>query len=134
MSGNQKRKRLSILAVLLAVTAAGAVAGGHAAQKKESARRGEKEGRIAVADGVELFYRRFGDSPDFIIFLHGGPGLSMTHGGMALIPLGRRHSLILYDQRGGGRSTLVQDPALLTAAADVRDLEELRKHFGAEKV
>jgi proline iminopeptidase len=40
----------------------------------------------------------------------------------------------LYDQRGGGRSDLVKDPKLLTADADVRDLEALREHFGIDKM
>lgn len=47
-------------------------------------------------------------------------------------PLAEHHTLILYDQRGGGRSDLVKDPALLTADADVRDLEALREHFNIE--
>jgi proline iminopeptidase len=40
----------------------------------------------------------------------------------------------LYDQRGGGRSDLIKDPARLTADADVRDLEALREHFNIEKM
>ena len=58
----------------------------------------------------------------------------MGDGGYAMRPLAEQHTLILYDQRGGGRSDLVKDPKLLTADADVRDLEALRQHFGVDKM
>jgi len=58
----------------------------------------------------------------------------MGDGGYAMRPLAEQHTLILYDQRGGGRSDLVKDPELLTADADVRDLEALRQHFGVDKM
>jgi proline iminopeptidase len=93
-----------------------------------------EQGHFTAADGVRLFYRKLGRGRDFIVFLHGGPGLSMGDGGYAMRPLAERHTLILYDQRGGGRSDLVKDPALLTADAGVRDLEALRQHFGIQKM
>lgn len=93
-----------------------------------------EQGYFTGADGVRLFYRKLGGGRDFVVFLHGGPGLSMGDGGYAMRPLGERHTLILYDQRGGGRSDLIKDPKLLTADADVRDLEALRQHFGIEKM
>jgi proline iminopeptidase len=40
----------------------------------------------------------------------------------------------MYDQRGGGRSDVVKDPSMLTAASHVRDLEALREHFGIQKM
>jgi len=40
----------------------------------------------------------------------------------------------MYDQRGGGRSDLVSEAGSLTAQHHVRDLEQLRKGFGFEKV
>jgi len=93
-----------------------------------------EEGYLTAADGVRLFYRKLGAAQDFVVFLHGGPGLSMGDGGYAMRPLAERHTLILYDQRGGGRSDLIKDPRLLTAGADVRDLEALRQHFHIEKM
>jgi len=93
-----------------------------------------EEGYFTGADNVRIFYRKLGAGQDFVVFLHGGPGLSMGDGGYAVRPLGNDHTLIMYDQRGGGRSDLVTDPALLTADADVRDLEALRQHFAIEKV
>jgi proline iminopeptidase len=93
-----------------------------------------EEGYFTGADSVRIFYRKLGAGQDFVVFLHGGPGLSMGDGGYAMRPLGNDHTLIMYDQRGGGRSDLVKDPALLTADADVRDLEALRQHFGIEEM
>lgn len=97
-------------------------------------RKPVEEGRFIAADGVGLFYRKVGNGRDFVVFLHGGPGLSMNDGGLDMEPLAAGRTLILYDQRGCGRSDIVKDPAMLTAAADVRDLEALRRHFHIEKM
>ena len=104
------------------------------AQQKSSRPR-VQEGNLVGADNVSLFYRRVGEGNDFIVFLHGGPGLSMENDGFLMDPLAdKKHALIMYDQRGGGRSEIVRDPALLTAASHVRDLEALREHFGIQKM
>lgn len=93
-----------------------------------------EEGYFTGADQVKLFYRKLGTAHDFVVFLHGGPGASISDGGYLMEPLARRHTLIMYDQRGGGRSDLVQQPDLLTVDAYVRDLEALRQHFGIERM
>ena len=94
-----------------------------------------QEGHLTAADNVRLFYRKVGEGSDFIVFLHGGPGLSMENDGFLMDPLADdRHTLIMYDQRGGGRSDIVTDPALLTASSHVRDLEALREHLGIPKM
>ena len=93
-----------------------------------------EDGYVTATDNVRLFYRKLGAGQDVVVFLHGGPGLSMGDGGYAMRPLAERHTLIMYDQRGGGRSDLVKYPALLTADGDVRDLEALREHFKIEKM
>jgi pimeloyl-ACP methyl ester carboxylesterase len=43
-----------------------------------------------------------------------------------LEPLGSGRSVLLYDQRGAGRSPVITDRAQLTAGHHVRDLEALR--------
>jgi len=106
-----------------------------AAQNRMSAAKpAVEEGYFNGADQVKLFYRKLGTVHDFVVFLHGGPGASMSDGGYLMEPLAQRHTLILYDQRGGGRSDLVQQTELLTVEAYVRDLESLREHFGIEKM
>jgi proline iminopeptidase len=93
------------------------------------------EGHFAGADKVSLFYRRVGEGSDFIVLLHGGPGGNLTNCeflGDALAD--EKHTVIMYDQRGGGRSDVVKDPSMLTAASHVRDLEALREHFRIRKM
>jgi proline iminopeptidase len=83
---------------------------------------------------VRLFYRRIGDGKRALILLHGGPGSNMNGIWPDLEPLARpSRSIILYDQRGGGRSDLIKDPARLTASHHVRDLEAVRAHFRLER-
>ena len=49
-----------------------------------------EQGYFTGADGVRLFYRKLGAAHDFVVFLHGGPGLSMGDGGYAMRPLRSR--------------------------------------------
>lgn len=90
------------------------------------------EGQVDAGDGVRLGYLRLGDSADPLIVLHGGPGLTLQYLADDLSPLARDRSVIFYDQRGAGRSTLVTDPAALDAGRFADDLEAVRKHFGLE--
>jgi proline iminopeptidase len=92
------------------------------------------EGHFTGADGVRLFYRKVGRGNDLIVFLHGGPGLNMGNGGYDMEPLSQRRTLLMYDQRGGGRSEIVTNSKLLTADCHVRDLEALRQHFKIERM
>jgi proline iminopeptidase len=67
-----------------------------------------------------------------LVFLHGGPG-----GGC--LPHHRRFydpaywKIVLYDQRGAGRSTPVADVTDNTTPHLVADLERLRSHLGIER-
>jgi proline iminopeptidase len=67
-----------------------------------------------------------------LVFLHGGPG-----GGC--LPHHRRFSdpafwnIVLYDQRGAGRSTPLAELRDNTTQALVADLEHLREHLGFEQ-
>lgn len=92
------------------------------------------EGYFTGADGVRLFYRKVGRGKNVVVFLHGGPGGSINDGGYDMEPLAKNRTLIMYDQRGGGRSELITDPSLLTASYHLRDLEALRQHFGIERM
>lgn len=86
-----------------------------------------------AGDGVRLWYSEQGKGSPVIV-IHGGPGMDHTTLEADLIPLTRHHRVIYYDQRGGGRSTLPADAALLTIDHHVRDLEALRRHLRLEKV
>ncbi|MCW3848051.1 alpha/beta fold hydrolase [Sphingomonas sp. LB-2] len=93
-----------------------------------------RDGYARGADGVRLHYRIVGPGTPSAVFLHGGPGLHMGNGWPDLAGLGEGRTVLLYDQRGGGRSDIVTDPARLTAEDHVRDLEALRQHFGIGKM
>lgn len=92
------------------------------------------EGFATSSDGVELYYRVVGRGSDTIVVVHGGPG--MDHGYLApdLEYLADSFTLIFYDQRGLGRSTLISDPAYIHLDAHVADLEHIRRYFGIERL
>src|SRR5688500_12215821 len=92
------------------------------------------EGYFRGADGVRLFYRKVGTDNSTVVFLHGGPGLGINDGGYDMEPLARGRTLLMFDQRGSGRSEIITDPKLLTVEYQVRDLEEFRKHFKLERM
>lgn len=92
----------------------------------------EQRGFIDAGDGVRLGYRKVGSGGETIIVLHGGPGFTMDYLADDLLPLANRHTLIFYDQRGTGRSTLVSEAAQLDAQRFADDLEAVRRHFELE--
>src|SRR6478736_1724700 len=81
-----------------------------------------QQGYIDTADGVRLFYRSAGAGPETVVVIHGGPGFSMDYIVDDMLPLSREHRVVFYDQRGTGRSTLVNDAASLDAQRSVDDL------------
>lgn len=93
-----------------------------------------RDGYLTGADGVRLYYKVLGTGPDTTVVLHGGPGMSMGYLDRDLAPLAHGRTVIFYDQRGGGRSQIVADPALLTLDRHLADLEAVRAHFGIQKM
>jgi proline iminopeptidase len=67
-----------------------------------------------------------------VVFLHGGPGAGAT-------PTHRRffdpqhYRIVVFDQRGAGRSTPLGDIVDNTTAHLVADMERLRQHLGVER-
>ncbi len=92
------------------------------------------EGYFTAADGVRLFYRKVGSGKNLVVLLHGGPGSNMNAVWPDLEPLAKEHTVLMYDQRGGGRSEIVKDAAKLKYSDHVRDLEALRKQFGLKRM
>jgi len=106
--------------LLLGLFAAGAQAQAH-------------DGYLDAGEGVKLFYHMVGTGPDTLIVIHGGPGFTMDYFAKDLEPLAAKHVLLFYDQRGAGKSTLVQDSAGLSADKFVDDLDAVRRYFGLRK-
>jgi proline iminopeptidase len=82
--------------------------------------------------GLELFERRAGSGPPTVV-LHGGPGADHAY----LLPgfdrLARGRTLIYYDQRGGGRSSVPRDTPV-GWREQVEDLEALRVFWRLEQL
>lgn len=90
-------------------------------------------GFMAVDDPHEIYWEQSGN-PDGvpIIFLHGGPG-----GGCS--PIHRQffdpdyYRIILFDQRGSGRSTPHASLINNTTDAIIHDIEQLRAHLSIDQ-
>jgi proline iminopeptidase len=99
-----------------------------------------REGLQAIR-GTRLFVRDVGplDAP-ILLVLHGGPG--GNHNSLRpLEALSPAYRVVLYDQRGAGRSARLpvspSDPASLaklTLEQNVEDIEALRRKLGRERV
>lgn len=68
-----------------------------------------------------------------IVFLHGGPGSNHRFFLPHVLPLAKHFQLILYDQRGCGKSSVAADNQY-TMKAEMESLEALRKELGFEKM
>ena len=93
-----------------------------------------REGWLPASDSIRLHYRVVGRGGDTLIAIHGGPGVDLESIAGDFAPLAERHTVIFYDQRGTGGSTLPADTALLTAARQVDDLDAVRRYFGLSRV
>lgn len=90
-------------------------------------------GRLAVPGGHELYYEQCG-APHGIpaVVLHGGPGSGCS-------PRQRRYfdpgcyRLVLFDQRGSGRSSPLGETRHNHTAELVADIDRLRSHLGIER-
>ena len=69
-----------------------------------------------------------------MIAIHGGPGGDMAQFEGDFAPLAAKHTVIFYDQRGGGGSELPSDTMRLVYTRQIADLDELRLHFKLKTV
>ena len=85
-------------------------------------------------DAIHVMHWETSGNPDGIpvVFLHGGPGAGAT-------PKHRRffdpaaYRIVVYDQRGAGRSTPLGELRENTTLHLVDDLERLRRHLGIDR-
>jgi proline iminopeptidase len=90
-------------------------------------------GRLKVSEIHELYYEQVGNPIGRpVVFLHGGPG-----GGIH--PDHRRffdpnhYRIILFDQRGSGKSTPIAELRENDTWNLVKDIETIRQHLGVDK-
>jgi proline iminopeptidase len=83
--------------------------------------------------GVLIYYMSVGRGAPLVI-VHGGPGASHEYFLPHLLPLMRTNRLVFIDERGGGKSSKIEDPGQYTVANMVEDLETVRQALGLGKI
>jgi proline iminopeptidase len=97
-----------------------------------------RSGMLEVGDGNRVYWEECGNPAGKpAVALHGGPGSGCTPGWRRYFDPAR-YRIVLFDQRGCGRSTpSAADPATDLSANTTRhlldDLELLRRHRGVER-
>jgi proline iminopeptidase len=95
-------------------------------------------GMLDVGDGNQMYWETCGNPHGKpLVLLHGGPGQGCNDR-MRDASDGQRYRIVLYDQRGCGRSTPnaanpATDMRVNTTAHLVADLELLREHLGIDR-
>jgi pimeloyl-ACP methyl ester carboxylesterase len=82
-------------------------------------------------DGVNIHYEVHGSGPPLLL-THGYSSTSAMWRGQ-IEALSKRHTLILWDMRGHGRSDYPDDPAAYSEALTVADMAALLDKIGAER-
>lgn len=90
-------------------------------------------GMLDVGDGHTVYFERVGKPGGKpVVFLHGGPGGGISSDHRRLFDP-ERYDILLFDQRGCGRSTPHASIESNTTWHLVNDIERLRQHIGVAK-
>jgi proline iminopeptidase len=90
-------------------------------------------GRLGVGGGHELYFEQSGNPRGKpVVFLHGGPG-GGTESKQRRFFDPRAYRIVLFDQRGCGKSTPHASLAENTTWHLVADIEALREHLGVAR-
>lgn len=94
----------------------------------------EHSGHYSTSDGHQLYWERHGTPQgEPIFFLHGGPGGYCNNKHLLFFDL-NHFDVILFDQRGCGRSTPQGELTNNNTDAVVQDIDDLRHYFGFERI
>ena len=85
------------------------------------------------ANGVMIWYEEFGKGEPLMI-VHGGPGATHDYFLPYLLPLARHNRLIFIDERGSGKSGVLDDATQYTVENMAEDVEAVRKALGLGKI
>jgi proline iminopeptidase len=92
-----------------------------------------RQGHLPVGDGHVLYWEESGAADGLpVVYLHGGPGAGCAPAYRRFFDPAR-YRVILFDQRGAGRSTPYASVEANTTAHLVADLESLRRHLGIDR-
>ncbi len=99
-----------------------------------SVRSPYKKGYLDVGGGHTIFYHCYGNKNGRpVLFLHGGPGAG-TKRKDAKYFNPRLYNVILFDQRGAGKSIPFASLKNNTTSELISDINKLLDHFGIKKV
>ncbi|MES2128618.1 MAG: prolyl aminopeptidase [Pseudomonadota bacterium] len=92
-----------------------------------------RQGMFKADDVHSLYWEEVGN-PDGVpvLFLHGGPGAGLSPQHRRFFDP-RHYRVILFDQRGAGKSTPLGEWKANTTQLLVQDIEALRRFFGVDK-
>jgi proline iminopeptidase len=85
------------------------------------------------AHGVLIYYMTVGRGAPLLI-VHGGPGASHDYFLPYLLPLARHNRLVFIDERGSGKSQILEDPQGYTVENMVEDVEAVREGLALGKI
>lgn len=90
-------------------------------------------GMLEVSPGEKIYWEECGDKTGVpIVFIHGGPGAGCSETSRRFFNP-QKYRVVLWDQRGCGRSQSHSPLTELTLEHLVQDLELLRQHLQIEK-
>ena len=93
----------------------------------------QTEGFSENKDHSQTFYRVYGSGFPLLV-INGGPGMNSKGFETLVETLSENRQVILYDQRGTGKSTLEKiDASTISMDLMIDDMESLRKHLGIQK-
>jgi proline iminopeptidase len=90
-------------------------------------------GRLQVSPVHNIYFEQCGNPQGQpVVFLHGGPGAGASPAHRRLFDPAH-YRIVIYDQRGAGRSTPLGELRDNTTPRLVADIERLRVHLGIER-
>jgi proline iminopeptidase len=88
-----------------------------------------QEGRVVADDGVSLRYRMIGEGGEAVIVANTAAWLEEEFAVLA-----HDRTVIFFDARNRGGSDRVTDPQRIGMDREVRDIDEVRRHLGFDRV
>lgn len=102
-----------------------------------SASAHDEHGTTFQAPGGTIYYEVFGSGAGTPLFVaNGGPGFDhfYLHVSDAWDTLGQKRKIVMWDQRGTGKSGPLKSGQTCTLADQINDLDALRAHLGYDKI
>ncbi|HKW89886.1 MAG TPA: alpha/beta fold hydrolase [Candidatus Acidoferrales bacterium] len=97
----------------------------------------DEHGATFNAPGATIYYEVFGSGSGTPLFVaNGGPGFDhyYLHVSEAWDTLGQNRKIVMWDQRGTGRSGPLKEGQSCTLADQINDLDALRAHLGFDRI